>query len=416
MKGSTDGTLTDRFTWNCHDLITRLALSSRRFAWLDQRISIVPLEDFLVKADSRLIDIVNRHRRAVARKGGGTAQPLSNTAKIRSLRDFLTGLLLNPDYVIPYVRAKLPHEIPGHARYGYETSSPYCPSYALTGIAETIRLYDVLCTFSDEPDWGMDQGLFSMEMYPYGPCPLNSASGLSSQICFHNAFFHDHFLVATFYPQFAKSFMLERIEAFSALADEAFRIGIPYWGWRLTAWALHYYQDLTQPYHARACPVPIVEAFCRLLRVRSVLRLIDGYRAATLSRHIFVEAAASYLLNQEYRNHGEGVLRSALLRKELSFCGDTLQLMKETARRPAEVINHFHHTIGLVVAAAYDGAMAPNWTEPSDCPIEELLPTAAQNDPKVVDDLLRILTHRLEDAGSLTRFVIDRIRTRRFGN
>jgi len=324
--------------------------------------------------------------------------------------------MLNPDYGIPYVRAKLPHEVPQHAQYRHVTSGPYGPSYTAAGVAETMTVLDVLCTSSDEPDWGMDQGLFSIETYPYGACPVNGVSGLSSQICFHNAFFHDHSLVAIFYPQFAKSFMKERIEVFDALAEEAFRCGIPYWGWRLTAWAMHYYQDLTQPYHARACPVPIREAFFQLLRLRSVLGLIDVYRASAMSRHIFSEAAASYFLNQEYRNHGNGVLRSALLRKETPFRGDTLKLMKEAARRPAEVINNFHRTVGQVVRAAYGGAIAPNWTEPSDCLIEELLSRASHNDPDVVEQLLRILALCLEDAGSITRFVIDRVRTRRFGN
>jgi ABC-type multidrug transport system fused ATPase/permease subunit len=41
-----------------------------------------------------------------------------------------------------------------------------------------------------------------------------------------------------------------RVYQFSTLASLAFRTDHPYWGWRFAGIALHYVQDLTQPYHA----------------------------------------------------------------------------------------------------------------------------------------------------------------------
>jgi hypothetical protein len=48
--------------------------------------------------------------------------------------------------------------------------------------------------------------------------------------------------------------MRDRIELFVRLSSLAFATEHPYWGWRFLAWSLHYLQDLTQPYHAKAVP------------------------------------------------------------------------------------------------------------------------------------------------------------------
>lgn len=45
-----------------------------------------------------------------------------------------------------------------------------------------------------------------------------------------------------------------RVYQFSTLASLAFRTGHPYWGWRFSGTALHYVQDLTQPYYASPSP------------------------------------------------------------------------------------------------------------------------------------------------------------------
>ena len=55
-------------------------------------------------------------------------------------------------------------------------------------------------------------------------------------------------------PFVAGAYPLLRVHQFSGLAELAFRTGHPYWGWRFAGWALHYVQDLTQPYHARVLP------------------------------------------------------------------------------------------------------------------------------------------------------------------
>ncbi len=126
---------------------------------------------------------------------------------------------------------------------------------------DTVAAFDVLATASSEPDYGLDIGLFvdngtaQGARYGFGKQPYGSpAVDYSSQAPFHMGFFHEAGIVNLVAPFIRRGHPESRIALFSALAREAFAGGHAYWGWRFTGWALHYVQDLTQPYHARALP------------------------------------------------------------------------------------------------------------------------------------------------------------------
>lgn len=55
-------------------------------------------------------------------------------------------------------------------------------------------------------------------------------------------------------PFIQRTYPLMRIQQYTSLASLAFRTGHAYWGWRFTGLALHYIQDLAQPYHADLAP------------------------------------------------------------------------------------------------------------------------------------------------------------------
>ncbi|MCZ8235090.1 MAG: hypothetical protein ACK520_17215 [Inhella sp.] len=117
----------------------------------------------------------------------------------------------------------------------------------------------VLASASDEPDYGYDIDLFDDNPgsadYGLGPQPFgNPAIRISSQAPFHMGFFHQGAVFNALAPAFARSYAQLRVHQYTTLAALAFRSGHDYWGWRFTGLALHYVQDLTQPYHASAAP------------------------------------------------------------------------------------------------------------------------------------------------------------------
>jgi len=119
----------------------------------------------------------------------------------------------------------------------------------------------VIASATDEPDYGLDINLWSdspsewgkiygFEALPFG----NPALYFSTQAPFHMGFFHEDRIIYMAAPFLKKTFPLHRVHQYTSLAALAFRTGHAYWGWRFTGLALHYVQDLTQPYHASVSP------------------------------------------------------------------------------------------------------------------------------------------------------------------
>ena len=127
---------------------------------------------------------------------------------------------------------------------------------------ESVSVADVVATATDEPDHGMDLGLWEDggtahgRNYGFGKQPFggNPAVEFSRQAPFHMGFFHESSIIYKAAPFLLRTYPEYRIHLWKALSEHAFATGHPYWGWRFAGWALHYVQDLTQPYHATVLP------------------------------------------------------------------------------------------------------------------------------------------------------------------
>ncbi len=126
---------------------------------------------------------------------------------------------------------------------------------------EPVPVVDVLASASDEPDYGLDIGLwedngtaqgkrYAMGKQPFG----NPALEFASQAPMHMGFFHEAGIIYLAAPFLKRTYPEYRVHLYATLSRFALRNGHPYWGWRFGGWAMHYLQDLTQPYHARVLP------------------------------------------------------------------------------------------------------------------------------------------------------------------
>ena len=127
--------------------------------------------------------------------------------------------------------------------------------------AEFVAVLDVIATASDEPDYGLDTGLWENnatefgQNYGFGKQPLGDPKHLaSSQMAFHSGYFHESPLMYASSGALRRTFPEYRMHLWQTLARHAMLSGHPYWGWRFAGWAMHYAQDLTQPYHANVLP------------------------------------------------------------------------------------------------------------------------------------------------------------------
>ena len=126
---------------------------------------------------------------------------------------------------------------------------------------ERVSVIDVVVTACDEPDFGLDIGLWSDsgtawgQRYGMGELPFgNPAVIYTTQAPLHMGFYYEPSVAYAAAPYLKRTYPEWRIHLWRSLAVYALSKGHNYWGWRFAGWAAHYAQDLTQPYHARVLP------------------------------------------------------------------------------------------------------------------------------------------------------------------
>lgn len=154
---------------------------------------------------------------------------------------------------------------------------------------------------TDDPDQGMDQNL-SAAFDPSGDRPsMGGETGPSSQGFRHMYFggWDVRWPIATFQiPPRALGQAPERADLLARKAREMILAGDWIWGFRVLGWAMHYLQDLAQPFHATQIPslrmVPWYSALqwppktayesLRLETTRSISNFHRGYEGYVLQR------------------------------------------------------------------------------------------------------------------------------------
>jgi len=127
---------------------------------------------------------------------------------------------------------------------------------------ELVSPYEIITSAVDEPDFGMDINLFEDnhtdfgENYKLGNTPgfINKDLIIGTQAPFHIGWYHENAWIKRFGPDITKMYPEYRIHFFVTLSQYAFKTGHLYWGYRFLGWAIHYQQDLSQPYHAKLVP------------------------------------------------------------------------------------------------------------------------------------------------------------------
>jgi len=196
-------------------------------------------------------------------------------------------------------------------------------TYRFTALkpGELVAPLNVLASATDEPDYGLDINLwqdspsdwgkvFGFSDLPFG----NPALYYSTQAPFHMGFFHEAKVVYLAAPFIKRTFPLLRVHQFTSLATLAFKTGHPYWGWRFTGLALHYVQDLTQPYHATLSPGDSSAKLIgiNLLAMAGMPKMKDNMIVLLSNRHLALEKYQNQVIFNAARNRQETNLEKQL--------------------------------------------------------------------------------------------------------
>jgi hypothetical protein len=136
-------------------------------------------------------------------------------------------------------------------------------SLPLEGIKpnQKISPLEIISSASDEPDYGMDVNLWENsgtwygKLYQWGKEPFGDPGvATTSQAPFHMGLYYESPWLYKLDPYLHDCYPEYRIHLYIVLSRYAFKTGHPYWGYRFLGWALHYLQDLTQPYHTTLAP------------------------------------------------------------------------------------------------------------------------------------------------------------------
>lgn len=196
---------------------------------------------------------------------------------------FLAAIRVNPTLSYPLYRQDTVEDEPAAALAWSSLSIPAVGAahpaarYRALAPGEPVAPAHVIASASDEPDFGMDIGLFTDSgtafgrRYGFGAQPFGNPNlDYGSQAPFHMGFYHLDYLTRSVRPDLLRTYPAWRVSLFDALARFAFARGHEYWGWRFSGWALHYIGDLTQPYHAQPLPgVGTLKALWLVLRGRT---------------------------------------------------------------------------------------------------------------------------------------------------
>jgi hypothetical protein len=322
--------------WSNHGLATYWALKAMPELASASTVKVEQLDAFLREREADIQTLLDAEE-AWARANLASYAPLpqelafkadpSQDEKVRRLA-FLEALRIAPDAKFalfvqsdPSTKIDPARSLP-YSAVSTLTESPFTfYRFGRLEVSDDIRPLSVIVTASNEPDFGTDIDCWDGspsewgKRYRFGKQPFgNPAIDISSQAPFHMGFYHQADIVYRAAPFVRRTYVLLRVHQFFTLAELAFRTGHPYWGWRFAGNAIHYVQDLTQPYHASLLPgisTPRMLAI-NLMAILGWPRMKDEAILLVSNRHFALERYQVQLVNHATFEHKDAPIVKAL--------------------------------------------------------------------------------------------------------
>lgn len=368
--------------WDGHGLVTYPALENFPLIRDAVPVAAEPFPEFLQATQDRLVTILDEEE-TWARLHLANYAPRPDNLRFAPPYDratahdaFMAAMRLNGRMQLPLFRALMPD--------GRGLDANTIPLEEVTLIPNTVRHAEprlerlmpgemtaplvILATAADEPDYGLDIGLWSDNNTPYGktygfgPQPFgNPTLEFSTQSPFHMGFFYEDAIVYKAASFLKVSYAEMRIHQFMTLSRFAFRSGHPYWGHRFLGWGLHYLQDLSQPYHTSVLPgvatwhmlainamamVGITGPKTRAIQLLSNRHLTlenfqwSSMRAAYISgklNHPLLRAAANRASDRRFGAYGDNYPRDVVARYGKDWAVNTDELLSRLM--PARIVH-----------------------------------------------------------------------------
>ncbi len=425
------GTSTPSFAWSDHTLGTWQALAVMPAIAQAPAVTVESLDSFLAAEDSGLAKLLvqeeewDRHNVPDYPPRPQALQFQADGPAATRRQRFMTALRINPNCELalflqmrpgtpPPPGSELPWTEVTTLRHDNTVRND---RFERLQQGESVAVLEVIATASGEPDDGLDIGLWEDNGTPYGRTygfgkqPFGDpALEFSSQAPFHMGFYHESPIIYKAAGFLRRTYPEYRIHLYQSLAKFALQTRHPYWGWRFAGWALHYVQDLTQPYHATVLPgVSTV----RMLWINAVD--IGGWHGPkerairrVSNRHLALENYQYHRMREAYLHNNPD---DALLRALRDTSKDAAQAPWSDTT-PRRVVSHQAHAWAertdrmLVQAVPAKYISDPDYvfeqTEP-DIDLAAVLKTVPK---KMQDEMTQLVSALMQHFGTQTRTFI----------
>lgn len=311
------------YAWSVHALINNPVLSNMDEVSKARPVTVRSLKSFLTKHESELITLLAKEEKW-ARENLDWYKPRPdelnfNNKDTKNIEQrFIAAIRVNPKVVslqgshillLPRESAKGRPLIKATSLTFLKDAGDKEIRVVLLRNGESVSPIEVLNTASDEPDLGMDIGLFSDnntefgKIYGFGVQPFGNPNlPYGSQAPFHMGFYHEAGIINVLAGFLKQTYPEYRIHLYKTLSEFAFSKGEDYWGWRFMGWGLHYLGDLSQPYHSRALPgVGATRMVCiNFLDIAGAARVKKDAIQIVSNRHMAIERFQNKLMQSEY--------------------------------------------------------------------------------------------------------------------
>ena len=329
--------------WSNHTLVTYPAFENMPDVAKAAPVRVETLESFLRAQELPIAQLLTRQEQW-ARDNMPHYAPRAASLDFKAdpaqadgpLRDaFLAALRISPLSKFALYLQPDPRSTPDPARRLAHQAVSFLPEqpnderrFIRIEPGEQVAPLAVLASASDEPDYGLDINLWDDspspwgKTYGFGPIPFgNPALYYATQAPFHMGFYHQDWLIYKAAPFLQRTYPLMRVQQYSSLAALAFRTGHPYWGWRFSGLALHYIQDLTQPYHSSLAPgestFQLISA--NVLAMAGFPKRRDDFVVLLSNRHLALEKFQNEAMVASAKANTDSPLELALRRLGLDI-------------------------------------------------------------------------------------------------
>lgn len=196
--------------------------------------------------------------------------------------------------------------------YTYEDidQDEYNPEFVMKYIEGEIggktKASDILINYSDEPDWDLDTNLNLDKM--------QALTGGSQG--------YRHMYFSVFAGLLKAGEAPKRTNHFFEMSKIAFGKGDNYWGFRFAARAIHYLEDISQPYHTYPAPLDVL--FKKFFNVKKLTVLVTN-------AHYGYEDFNGYLFKHK-KDEFYNLLSEVKTVKMYDVADSTIKLSKETRK------------------------------------------------------------------------------------